>query len=379
MVLLSFGERWHPVGQESFLAALRSKELPLRCYALEQLLNTDEILLAEMLTPEFLDELIIGGFKTKHDFFAERLMLLLEDIFPESDAEKPSEWLKWWKGYRPQHQVLEVVIDDDDDDDGESVASGVIQRAFDLRTAGMELVIVMDSTGSMQNTIDATVLALTDFTVLMQGISPKFRLGLVEYKDTNHESGGAMLVSKLDSNAARVRKKLSRMVADGGGDFPESVDLGLEMALGDRLGWERSANKLVVVVGDAPPHKDRIEAAVQMAIEANESPFGVDASELLEVTKEGNSAARRGVRPFIISTIGVGTTGVHRETRDSFQKIAEGGGGTYAQALVNRASSSASSEIATHILNLSFGERWHDQTEVFVDVFLQYRAAGLFK
>ncbi|MDP7062206.1 MAG: VWA domain-containing protein, partial [Planctomycetota bacterium] len=305
---------------------------------------------------------------------------LLTNVFSEVDAETPKQWGKWWKDHKHQHVLPEVIVErDPDEEERGSVSSGFVERAFDLRSAGMELVIVMDSTGSMQTTIDATVLALKDFTAIIEGISPKFRLGLVEYKDTNDISGGAKIVEPLHKNSDKVRKKLERVTASGGGDFPESVLGGLEAALSDKIGWGRSTNKLVMIVGDAPPHERDLEKTIAAAEAANKSPFGVDASLLLEVTKEGNSASKRGVRPFIISALGVGTTGVNGDTRSSFQDISEAGGGAYAEVLLNTRSGQASADIAAHILGLSFGSRWSDQTDAFVEIFFAYRKAGLFR
>lgn len=380
IVLLSLGEEWHPVAMKSVLSALRAKGEYLPCYAVEQLFQTDSDLLRFMLPKDVLEELITVGLKGKTNLRQERIMELLSNVFSEVHAETPKDWIKWWKDNRDQHWLPQVIVEKDpEEEELGSVSSGFVERAFDLRSAGMELVIVMDSTGSMQTTIDATVTALKDFTAIIEGISPKFRLGLVEYKDTTDISSGARIVEPLNKNPDKVRNKLEGIAASGGGDFPESVLGGLEAALSDKIGWERSANKLVVIVGDAPPHSRDLDKAIAAADGANKSPFGVDASLLLEVTKEGNSASKRGVRPFIISALGVGTSGVHGDTRSSFTDIAEAGGGAYAEVLLNTRSGQASADIAAHILSLSFGSRWSDQTDAFVEIFFAYRKAGLFR
>lgn len=380
IVLLSLGEEWHPAAMKSVLSALRAKGEYLPSYAVEQLFQTDSDLLRYMLPKDVLEELISVGLKGKSNLRQERIVELLSNVYSEVYAETPKEWTKWWKENRDQHVLPEVILEfDPDEAEQGSVSSGFVERAFDLRSAGMELVIVMDSTGSMQTTIDATVTALKDFTAIIEGISPKFRLGLVEYKDTTDISHGARIIEPLNKNPNKVRKKLEGLAASGGGDFPEAVLGGLEYALSDKIGWERSANKLVVIVGDAPPHSRDLDKAIAAAEAANKSPFGVDASLLLEVTKDGKSSSKRGVRPFIISALGVGTTGVHGDTRSSFQDISEAGGGAYAEVLLSTRSGQASADIASHILSLSFGSRWSDQTDAFVEIFFAYREAGLFQ
>ena len=383
IVLTAYGKRWHPIGLESFLAALGSKDIYLQAYAIEGLLNTDESMLPALMSPELIDVLISKSLRSKDDHFANRVLVLLQRGLPKAEATKASQWKRWWgqnkEGYLPAEWTLPALPLGAEESD-ESIAQGFVARAFDLYTAGMELVIVIDATGSMQGAIDASVEALQDFSAIMEGISPKFRMGLVEYRDHGDMKNGAQIAESLNKNVKKIRKELSKVNAGGGGDYPEAVLAGLEEAFSKKMGWKESANKLLVVVGDAPPHARTMDDILTLVREAYESPFGQDASGVLEHQGGGKSGSKKGVRPFVTSTIGVGSNKVEETTRMTFTKIADAGGGAYSEVLTSRGGGgSASIEIAEHILTLSFGSRWRNQMHDFVRIYMEYRNAGSFK
>jgi hypothetical protein len=78
-------------------------------------------------------------------------------------------------------------------------------------------------------------------------------MGLVSYRD--HPPQDATFASRvvpLTNDVASVRAGVARMQAQGGGDGPESVTDGLYDLV--RLDWRPRAARVVVWVGDAPPH-----------------------------------------------------------------------------------------------------------------------------
>jgi hypothetical protein len=387
IVLTAYGKRWHPLGVTSFIDALGSKDIYRKAYAIEALLNTDEAMLPSVVSAKLVDVLINKSLRVKDDYFANRVLLLLKRSLPGVEASKASQWKRWWKNnresYVPSDWTVPALPFGAESSD-ESVAQGFVERAFDLYSAGVELVIVMDATGSMQGVIDASVEALQDFAGLMQGISPKFRMGLVEYRDHGDMKNGAKISEPLSKNIKKVQKELSKVRAGGGGDFPEAVLAGLQAAFSKKMGWQEPANKLLVVVGDAPPHDNNMEEILTLVQEAHDSPFGKKASSVLEHRRDGKSrgksGSKRGVRPFVTSAIGAGALQVHGLTRNAFAKIAEAGGGAYSEVLTaGEDGRAASVEIAEHILTLSFGARWRNQMHDFVRIYMQYRSAGTFK
>ena len=118
-----------------------------------------------------------------------------------------------------------------------------------MRKHGLELCIVMDHTGSMGPVIGAAKVGAARLIRQLQAYVPRFRAGLVTYDD------GARLRAALTSDPAILRKALDKVAAAGGGDLEEGVDKGIRLALAQgRLGWSQRAYRVIVVVGDAPPH-----------------------------------------------------------------------------------------------------------------------------
>jgi len=81
---------------------------------------------------------------------------------------------------------------------------------------------------------------------------------------------------------------LKKVEADGGGDEEEGVDKAVLLALRpDRVAWSQKALRVVLVVGDAPPHEDDVPgflAVVQHAQSRVEDRLFVAQDQLFERT-----------------------------------------------------------------------------------------------
>jgi hypothetical protein len=79
------------------------------------------------------------------------------------------------------------------------------------------------------------------------------RLGLVTFRDhPPQDESFVTRVVPLTENIEEIREGVERMRASGGGDGPEAVTDGLMELL--NLDWHPGSTRLVVMVGDAPPH-----------------------------------------------------------------------------------------------------------------------------
>ncbi|MDJ0522717.1 MAG: vWA domain-containing protein [Planctomycetota bacterium] len=123
-------------------------------------------------------------------------------------------------------------------------------RLEQMRRYGLELCVVMDHTGSMGRVIGAAKAGAQRLIRRLRAYVPRFRAGLVTYDD------GARLRAALTPNGEVLAKAFRKVAAGGGGDLEEGVDKGLRLALAQgRLGWSQRAHRVIVVVGDAPPHE----------------------------------------------------------------------------------------------------------------------------
>ena len=124
-------------------------------------------------------------------------------------------------------------------------------------TARIEVVFVLDTTGSMSGLIQAAKEKIWSIATTMASAqsAPEIKMGLVAYRDR-----GDTYVTKvvdLSSDLDSMYATLMDYQAGGGGDGPESVNQALYDAV-HKMSWSQDQDtyKVVFLVGDAPPHMD---------------------------------------------------------------------------------------------------------------------------
>ncbi len=118
----------------------------------------------------------------------------------------------------------------------------------------VDLVFVVDTTGSMSNDISAVRAQLRSIQDVLAARSPDHRVGLVAYRDRG-DSYVSRTVLALSSDQNAVRTAINSLEVGGGGDFPEHVYAGLDTAL--EQPWRAGASRHILLLGDAPPHDYR--------------------------------------------------------------------------------------------------------------------------
>ena len=122
---------------------------------------------------------------------------------------------------------------------------------------GVDLVFLLDATGSMADEIDhikQTVGSIAQRIEQLPGSSAP-RFALVAYRDR----GDDYVTRQWDftSDIGQFSANLATVEAGGGGDIPESVNAGLHDAI-HLQGWADNSTgrhlRMIVLVGDAPPH-----------------------------------------------------------------------------------------------------------------------------
>lgn len=115
-------------------------------------------------------------------------------------------------------------------------------------TAGTDVMVVFDTTGSMSGAINQAKAAAVDLAdeVLDR---PNGRIGLVQFRD-QFDVPERELVTGLTNDHDVFANAADSLSADGGGDTPEAQLAGIMLAL-DGVAWRPGATKLVVVITDA--------------------------------------------------------------------------------------------------------------------------------
>lgn len=124
--------------------------------------------------------------------------------------------------------------------------------------SSLEMVFVLDTTGSMGGLIDGAKQRIWGIVneVMQSSSHPAVRIGLVAYRDRGDQYVTQVL--PLTNDLDKVYSTLMDYQAGGGGDTPEDV----RQALTDgvrRAGWSQTSSRtaqIIFLVGDAPPHQD---------------------------------------------------------------------------------------------------------------------------
>ncbi len=191
-----------------------------------------------------------------------------------------------------------------------------------LKKDGLDIAIVFDSTESMQEEIDQVKNRIERIGKTLFKMIPRTRISVCTYRDRNKEDKYVVKGQELTDRLEKVVTFLSGISAAGGGDIPESVDAGLQWAI-ERNSWRRTARKVVLVFGDAPPHPNKITDCQKIASDFRHQQRG------------------------IVSTV---TCPPHERSLDSFTRIAQLGGGESFLSQDER-------QIMTQLMILVFGSK----------------------
>src|SRR5471032_684372 len=145
-------------------------------------------------------------------------------------------------------------------------------RALALATAGLlstaafsgavakptvEVAFVLDTTGSMGGLIEGAKRKIWSISTAIVDSNPDadIRMGLVAYRDIGDDY--VTRTFDLTTDIQDLYAHLLELKARGGGDWPESVNEALDVAV-NKLQWTPSGDvrRIVFLVGDAPPHMD---------------------------------------------------------------------------------------------------------------------------
>lgn len=136
---------------------------------------------------------------------------------------------------------------------------GLTTRETAAKAAKLDLMLVVDTTGSMGDEIRYLQ---AELRAIIAAITAKhrdldIRVGFVFYRDEGDEYVTRTIA--FDRDIGRVQGVLAQQYATGGGDYPEAMDQALIRAVGQA--WRPDAVKSLLLVADAPPHNEQFGRA----------------------------------------------------------------------------------------------------------------------
>lgn len=168
------------------------------------------------------------------------------------------------------------------------------QRVYALQGSGLDVAVVIDSTSSMTSVLDAARDAVGGIVASIATLVPKFRLAVVTYRDVKDEY--VTRQSPFTASPWTAVHFLEGVKADGGGDAPEAVLEALKTAL-QRLVWNHGSKRVILLVGDAPPHAEDL-AAIQALVSAQSARTTI---HTLVTPHGGLSSGRSSANPLTVA------------------------------------------------------------------------------
>jgi len=125
-----------------------------------------------------------------------------------------------------------------------------VEVALDVSTASaplvLDVVFVIDDTGSMGNEIAAIKAGASTFMTDIQAVADA-QFGVVSFDDP---AADTVLHHNLSDDVASVQAALNPIVASGGGDCPEFAISGISTAA-DQMTWRANSERIIFLVTDA--------------------------------------------------------------------------------------------------------------------------------
>ncbi len=153
-----------------------------------------------------------------------------------------------------------------------------------------DIMFVLDCTGSMQGEIDAIRDAITHFADSITAESVRARVGLVEFRDRLFKEEHRVITFNgqiFTSDPMLFREQIAGLRAKGGGDEPESSLDAMMLAL--KQPFDPEANKVIVLITDAPPHIPDLQTRSMEEVMSRLREVAIDQVYLVMRTQDPNS------------------------------------------------------------------------------------------
>ena len=183
----------------------------------------------------------------------------------------------------------------------------VARELATLMIDDLDLVFVMDATGSMRDEIADVQRNLLGIVRILHRLAPTLNVGIVAFKDRDADYITRVfdMTAMKGGNISRIQRFVESLGAEGGDDYPEPVDRALDKAVG--MSWRPGVEARIVLIGDAPAHRENRNKVFSLVRGFKDSdPSGGESRRVSAIF-----------------------TGRRDEGRDFYQRVAEAGGGDF--------------------------------------------------
>lgn len=249
-------------------------------------------------------------------------------------------------------------------DYGRAIGSGFGGYLGELRRNGLEVVLVIDGTGSMQYVVDDVKAKMKRLVVVLHQLVPIAKIGIVIYGGRREP----LSVLPLTRSSQTIVGFLEQLKAQNGGAWQEDIFNAVDAAV-QKMSWQLSSHKVIVLIGDTPPFDEDFAAVLLLAQRFKEAGgvFNtVDLTDyehrLWEIANCASGECGPGYEDVYVRHRKpppmLPLPSFYLQTRRAYQEIARAGGGS--TGILNE-----KVRINQEILTLAFGEKWQSETSAF--------------
>jgi len=224
-----------------------------------------------------------------------------------------------------------------------------------LRRKGLDIVLVIDGTKSMDFVMDDVKARMTHLAIRVRQLVPIARIGVVVFGG----KGEPVDMQPLTLSTAKLQTFLGSIQAKGGGEWQENT-LGAVQAAVTKMDWKPYARKVIVLIGDSPPEQQDFTpllALIKDFRRNNGTLSGVDVQDeehvrymrefWIKVHREEPTPADIGPLPPFA-----------KQAQAAYKVMAATGGGSIR-------SLSHDADVNQQVMILVFGDKWQDEVSRF--------------
>lgn len=219
----------------------------------------------------------------------------------------------------------------------------------ELRHKGLDIVIVIDGTKSMDFVMADVKARMSLLAVRLRRLVPIARVGAVVFGAKSEP----LDIQPLTLSTVKLQSFLGSIQAKGGGEWEENTFGAVQTAI-TKMDWKPYARKVIILIGDSPPEKADFAPLVAMLhdFKRNNGTLSVvDVIEEEHVRFEREFWMKEhGELPKEISPL----PQFARQAQLAYKKLAVEGGGS-----IQRLSHDAN--IEQQVMILVFGDRWQEE------------------
>jgi len=225
----------------------------------------------------------------------------------------------------------------------------------ELRHKGLDIVLVIDGTKSMDFVMEDVKARMTQLAVRVRQLVPIARVGVVVFGG----KGEQLDIQPLTLSTAKLKLFLGSIQAKGGGEWQENTFGAVQTAV-TKMDWKPHARKVIVLIGDSPPEKEDfapLVALIRNFRSNNGTLSGVDVQAeeherymrafWIKVHRQEPTLSEIGPLPEFA-----------KQAQAAYKVLAAAGGGSIR-------SLSHDTGINQQVMILVFGEKWQQEVSRF--------------